>query len=399
MSSCRVLPAGFTPTQGREAASGATFPDVHPARSVEFGLVSCCDGGNLVYHGDGGNGGNLVHHGDGGEIVGGRLLIADLWARHGEWHVTSTAAPYRSASCRWHVRMPAVIWGLGADNFFAHFVGESLFVLFQTIEQLWRRSLNRQPTLDEFRQNLLVRWDFDRQAMGQGVGGGQEGEGRSRLELLQMLTSGPVNISLADVRWHDERTCFDRLVVGLNFSALVLHHWSGASDSRTPAWRAFAGFFSAAAVAVHFPTLVDVSPPHVVMAQRSRRRIVTDSDLVRVMRDSGAAVRRMAFARIDTHQVMFQLSQLDVLVTVAGSAGSWALFMPCDSVVLYLIPYIPLDDWLLRWGPTGADAWPAHATALVGVTSIFFRSGAQVRRRGVEWQWAGFSAGHVGVIL
>ena len=133
MSSCRVLPAGFTPTQGREAASGATFPDVHPARSVEFGLVSCCDGGNLVYHGDG------------GDIVGGRLLIADLWARHGEWHVTSTAAPYRSASCRWHVRMPAVIWGLGADNFFAHFVGESLFVLFQTIdsEQLWRRSLNR----------------------------------------------------------------------------------------------------------------------------------------------------------------------------------------------------------------------------------------------------------------
>lgn len=239
--------------------------------TTEFHSVSCCgDSGQLVYH----NaervnstcvGAECVFPGNKivqCEVVNERLVLANLWARHFEWKISNTPELYSLAKCKWHIPMPAFVWGFGHDDVFGHWVGESLFALFHTIEEFWVRALKRQPSVDEFRRNFLIRWEDEGQwwahhakrmtprsdAAGIGwqlVSRATEGRGRSHIELLQILTAGPVLRTVQDLQWQfPDRTCFDTLVVGLNVSGLTWKYpFSGPDDPRSPTWKSFRDFY------------------------------------------------------------------------------------------------------------------------------------------------------------
>ena len=140
--------------------------------TTEFHSVSCCgDSGQLVYH----NAERVNSTRVGAEcvfpankivqceVVNERLVLANLWARHFEWKISNTPELYSLAKCKWHIPMPAFVWGFGHDDVFGHWVGESLFALFHTIEEFWVRALKRQPSVDEFRRNFLIRWEDEGQ--------------------------------------------------------------------------------------------------------------------------------------------------------------------------------------------------------------------------------------------
>ena len=206
----------------------------------------------------------------------------------------------------------------------------------------------------------------------------RQGIGRSFTELLRLLTDGPLDVSVEDLRWRYSYTvCFDTIVVGQDFSLQTRKRPASFDDPRVAGWSDFRAALQKS-IGLLSPTPVTSGGMclKVLFEERRTRRFMNTHLMVDIMVRGGARrrlkvqVKLIAFSDVSASAMLCMLADVEVMMAVYGSGGAWSIFMRPLSVAVSFIP-----GWMgitssssLEW--LSSFCHPNVGAALAGVTSI-----------------------------
>ena len=228
--------------------------------------------------------------------------IYHFYIEHGVWELEPVQEQF-GEDCDVRISRPAFVWGLSPDDVFGHFVTESLVTLFATMRAFWGADV---AGLDAtvFRHNLLLRlesWErlAEHNARRRAPNASEPKRqriGRSHHELLRLITDGPLDAAVEDIRWRSGyKACFDTVVVGQDFLLQTRNYPAHFEDPRGAGWADFrAAFRKAAGLPSPRPVEAD-QHRSVLLEKRHTRRLLNPQILAAIVALGGATVEHLSF--------------------------------------------------------------------------------------------------------